>query len=568
MLLTILALIKYTGVSLPERRVELYELYLKTLIESWNQARALDKQPVGPFLPYGENVRILAPLALRLRQENPQAGLIGRSQLEQWLAEHFHGPEWGLPLGEARQRADQFLASIEKYTNLLLERGERQYGFLHLTLEEMLAAEGLALLADADWAAALASMRRYLLDPAWRETLLLAVGAVALLRRNPKTAGDILLYWLETPVAPETTGQPALLAGEALLDVGRHSVVRPAGQTVLAAPVAPTQSAACPTRARREAGSLLGRLGWRPDPEPGDLLLATAGDGPTGLDAFRPVEISRPDRSARPVRSNIWLGKYPVTNIQFARFITDGGYERREFWSDDGWAWRTGIYDSKAPDYLQDWLKDRPSDRRSQPFWWTGSKWNNPIFPVVGVSWFEAEAYGRWLTEQLTAGGQLLALQKQLAGSGPSPISNLSLAVRLPSEAEWAAAMSGQGDYPWGNTFDPVCLNCAEGWFGREFKDDQEWQDWVGSEAESWREAGTTAVTTYPQGASPNGLWDGSGNVWEWTAQVDKDGRVPLRGGSWLGIRRIARVSSRYVNHPDAFYYLIGFRCVVAPDFS
>jgi predicted NACHT family NTPase len=56
LLLTILALIKHTGVTLPEQRVKLYELYLQTLLESWNLARSLDQYPVGDRLQYEETV--------------------------------------------------------------------------------------------------------------------------------------------------------------------------------------------------------------------------------------------------------------------------------------------------------------------------------------------------------------------------------------------------------------------------------------------------------------------------------------------------------------------------------
>ena len=76
LLLTILALIKHTGVVLPEQRVKLYELYLQTLIESWNLARSLDQYPAGEGMNYEETVQVLAPLALWLRQGNPTAGLV------------------------------------------------------------------------------------------------------------------------------------------------------------------------------------------------------------------------------------------------------------------------------------------------------------------------------------------------------------------------------------------------------------------------------------------------------------------------------------------------------------
>jgi formylglycine-generating enzyme required for sulfatase activity len=94
-----------------------------------------------------------------------------------------------------------------------------------------------------------------------------------------------------------------------------------------------------------------------------------------------------------------------------------------------------------------------------------------------------------------------------------------------------------------------------------------EWLKWIGSDAESWREASTTAVTTYPQGVSKTGVWDGTGNVWEWmnNPHESSDTEMPLRGGGWLGGRRSARASSRLRDRPELFSASIGLRVVVAP---
>jgi hypothetical protein len=64
--------------------------------------------------------------------------------------------------------------------------------------------------------------------------------------------------------------------------------------------------------------------------------------------------------------------------------------------------------------------------------------------------------------------------------------------------------MGGRGDYPWGQRFAATRLNCEESW-----------KEEMSSTGEFWREVSTTAVTTYPQGVSQAGMWDGSGNVWE-----------------------------------------------------
>lgn len=549
LLLTILALIKYTGVVLPEQRVKLYELYLQALIESWNLARSLDRYPVGPGLSYEETVQVLAPLALWLRQENPSAGLISYSQLENWLTDYYHGPEWGLPKGEARQRGRDLLNSVYRYSNLLLERGEGQYGFLHLTLEEMLAAKSIANLTYDTLPEALALFEQYLLDPAWTETLQLAVGAIGVIQQRPKTAGAILQHLLTLTAPPEQAGQPVILAGATLLDVGQTGVGHLATLKVTEALVTVMQSATCPIRSRREAGNLLGRLGWMPDFQLDDLLLAPATYKLTGLDAFRLVEVFN------PVRSTIWMGKYPVTNYQFARFIADSGYNTQQFWSDDGWAWRI-------------------ENKRQQPAFWDDHPWNSPLYPVVGVTWFEANAYCRWFTARIneSTNGEsvklpMMAEQRNIWDQVQSSIVNHQSEIRLPTEAEWEAAVGGRGNYPWGETFDFTYLNCADSWYNRDLSDFEEWRKWLKSE--SYRESGLTAVTTYPQGVSQAGVWDGCGNVWEWMINdyVEKSYEKTVRGGSWSFNLGDAYVSTRGNLHPGNFIISVGFRVTMAAVF-
>ena len=116
------------------------------------------------------------------------------------------------------------------------------------------------------------------------------------------------------------------------------------------------------------------------------------------------------------------IARTAVTNGEFAAFVADGGYQRVELWSSEGWRWRNEC-DANAPVYWKqegkEWLRRRYDQWESLP----------PDAPVIHVNWFEADAYCRW------------------AGR------------RLPSEAEWEFAAATAPDlidrkqrYPWGET--------------------------------------------------------------------------------------------------------------------
>ncbi|HNT54888.1 MAG TPA: SUMF1/EgtB/PvdO family nonheme iron enzyme, partial [Anaerolineaceae bacterium] len=115
-------------------------------------------------------------------------------------------------------------------------------------------------------------------------------------------------------------------------------------------------------------------------------------------------------------------------------------------------------------------------------------------------------------------------------------------------------------EYPWGDKWDPSRLNTSEYWAGEnDLTDYGRWGKWLKERSDS---ASTTMVGQFPAGATPAGLCDLAGNVWEWCASWydrSETDRV-VRGGAWSDARRIARCASRYRDVPDLFGYDLGFR--------
>jgi formylglycine-generating enzyme required for sulfatase activity len=271
-----------------------------------------------------------------------------------------------------------------------------------------------------------------------------------------------------------------------------------------------------------------------------------------------------------------YIARYPVTNAQFRPFVEGGGYDNPAYWTAQGWAWRQGAAPDMSPwedysykDYvrrIRDWLAGRPKEKRDCPFWWGDPRWAAPTRPVVGVTWFEAVAYARWMESQLKV--SVSTLNVWVGGSIETvELDTGVVRVQLPSEAEWEKAARGVDGlrYPWGG----------------------EWQADRGNIEETGIEE-TNAVGCFPRGESPYGVLEMSGNVLEWTrsrwgeqsvTQADygypydpadgrerlEDMKVPvLRGSSWHDHRRFARCAFRDRPIPADFDTDLGFRVVVS----
>ena len=241
-----------------------------------------------------------------------------------------------------------------------------------------------------------------------------------------------------------------------------------------------------------------------------EMIRIPAGKFRMGSDSEKDAEVYDDEQPQHTVAlPDYYLAKTSVTNAQYAAFVYATPHN--------------------VPGY---WAQGEPPQGKED-------------HPVVWISWSDALAYCRWLTE--------------VTGRR----------YGLPSEAEWEKGARGDDGriYPWGDQWDAALCNSHES--GRN---------------------DTTPVGTYPQGASPYGLLDMAGNAWDWTYSLwgkgrDKpdfeypynpeDGRENLerseaifrvlRGGGFKSFTRFVRCAFRLRNRPNDRYEDFGFRVVMHP---
>ncbi len=193
----------------------------------------------------------------------------------------------------------------------------------------------------------------------------------------------------------------------------------------------------------------------------------------------------------------------PITNRQYAAFVAETGHRAPDV---DPATWDSyGLIHPYERTRRFAWREAEPPAGRED-------------HPVVLVSHADAVAYAKWLSRKT------------------------GLRWRLPSELEWEKAARG-GDarvFPWGDEFDAARLNSHDaGPFD------------------------TTPAGAYASGASPLGVLDAAGQVYEWTATLSAPGRAIVKGGSWddkgCGV---CRPAARHARPVELKHILIGFRLV------
>ncbi|MEM9219817.1 MAG: tetratricopeptide repeat protein [Cyanobacteria bacterium P01_F01_bin.150] len=187
LLLTILALIHRNGTQMPQRRVELYELATKTLIEDWQLGRniAYRTRPQKTILLEKEVTELLAPLAFRIHEEKP-SGLVEQTEIEAWLTPKMAELQ-GVEESVALELVRQFLRKVRDTTGLFVERAPGVYGFMHLTFEEYFAAR---YIVDHKSNQILKIIQSKLSDARWEEPILLALSFLD--NYSPQQSRDLI----------------------------------------------------------------------------------------------------------------------------------------------------------------------------------------------------------------------------------------------------------------------------------------------------------------------------------------------------------------------------------------
>lgn len=246
-------------------------------------------------------------------------------------------------------------------------------------------------------------------------------------------------------------------------------------------------------------------------------------------------ETYRMDASDNPLRveqeDGFWIDRTAVSNRRYERFLVDVG----------------GSKEFAHP--------DEPEGKDYKPAHWQDPRFSDPTKPVVGCDWYDAYAFATW------AGG------------------------RLPSENQWEKAARGTDGrlYPWGNSWDPSRANYIGRTAGRVPVDLAELEAVLIGFAAAPPGEPLVDVDAFPDGASPYGLLQMSGNVWEMTRTnyFTRLDMVPffrryapseitnrpeafyvIRGGTWTSPEVCLRTDFRGKDLLTDRHFEIGFRCV------
>jgi formylglycine-generating enzyme required for sulfatase activity len=524
--------------DLPSTRGELYRRAVDLLVKDW-----VTRKHEGYKLPLGEKdlLIVLEQVAFDAqarRRTKDEPALIMEGDIFRALQRIGQGRVAVDLLDHLAQQAGLLL---EQVSGVLLNTYDKQYKFLHLSFQEYLAARELLYRPQDDRPPGLPlrearrfpdGLANYLITTPvlWANVLRLAVDEL-INRKRTEDAGKLLTRCCEPYRQGGDSRQAALLALQVALDAELFQKTPPIDvhdYQVLCEVAATALNDAGAERFTPEQRDIAGKL-LGSDPSPGHDTRKGVGLRPDGLPdiAWEPI----PDdgefiyqKNERRTEPDFWIARYPITYAQYRAFL-----DAKDGFANPRW-WR-GLA--------------APEDHRRRLGEQRFPYWNHP---AENVSWYDAVAFCRWLTAKVREHPGLLP-----------PELGQSWKITLPTEWQWEKAARGHDglQFPWGEKYISGNANINESY---------------GNAGTHYLQK-TSAVGMYPQGASPYGVMDMSGNVWEWClnefekperAREEGDANRVLRGGSWdptiADASALARIHGWYGDRLD----FLGFRVVVA----
>jgi formylglycine-generating enzyme required for sulfatase activity len=451
--------------------------------------------------------------------------------------------EWGMPYeGPLWELSEWDGILIKGFTPVDGAATEVPYAFLHRTFQEFLVARYL-MRRYGEMGLNAPEIQEFLTskasDPEWYIVLLLLVEQLTF---HPLPDVQPLLDRLSNillDTVQDRTGQMAVAAVEILLNLHITEVGSEVARSLRDRLLVLMRNNEVNAVMRVHAAQLVAELG---DPRMAvmDVDAIEFVEIPAGTFVMGSDPAHDPETYAEEMPQHLgWtercaISRYPISNAQYWQFFEDkeDGFDNPAYWPEaialghwqDGMVWR--LRPKNRADGMIDW---EPTWAR-EPYQ-SGWPTDLPNSPVMGISWYEARAFVRWLEKRWRSCGIIAGTTR----------------VDLPSEAEWEKAARGADGriYPWGNEFDGNRLN----WFGHMLM-------------------APAPIGAFPNSTSPYGAEEMVGNLWEWTRSIfapygrddgggtdfvsalAPDVNVAIRGGAYFSVLSRCRCAARSATLP------------------
>jgi formylglycine-generating enzyme required for sulfatase activity len=549
MLLQIMAIIWKDRKHLPDSRSALYDAALNYLLVHRDKEKEIES-----LLPVEQSRRVLTPTALWMQEE------LQRDEAPKAAMHEKMRPI--LKTLEGQPEALTFCEYLRDRAGLIADYDKEHYIFRHKSFREFLSA--LQMVKDAHRENRIETLVEYFKEDWWEEALRFFMS-----KADDDMFDGFMRLLFQSPVSRELNANQQTLL---------QDFVREAPQRKVDALKDALNSGDLNDNQERYVMDCLKIIGTPEAIEAIEAFIEKSKDDEANLDHARDIvwelsgetskveelaekdrHVSKPGSIRNPFEGNVeyikipgstykysrsremvtvpdlYFCKYPVTNKRYRRFIAYLAGKEKELLQRlplkrfalelSAFAETIKGYNEYLGNDSKKW-REKLRSRLDED-----KRFNGDDQPVVGVTWYDASSYCFWLS----------CLEAILSNTGAGTL------YRLPTEEEWEWAAGGEPDgsvreYPWPKEKGEPNPNLAN------------YEENVGA---------TTPVGRYPEGATPHGLMDMAGNVWEWMDNYYSEEKITfaIRGGSWSTGASVLRCSARVRNYPRDYRNVVdGFR--------